>query len=452
LASVEIFRKKIEKIQNTIKVVISEQDEDALEVIAEDAASFNAEVDKLLKLENNSMLIELQGLFNSYVDRSIKLCTEYLDTEDMMAILTDIKETAQIGKDIEEKISKFYETSYSNFTESLNYVRFLSRSNSLMALINVFLSLVLGGFLIWILKKVVLGPIKNLDVVIEDIAKGEGDLTKRLKMTSHDEIGSLAKNFNLFLDKIERIVSEIKESAGYIASFSKDILSSSNEIAVGAEKQNKGFEELSGSLQSNTTRANSANDVAQESVLKAEKTSDGMKDTIEAMSSIEARSNQIAEAVGIITDIADQTNLLALNASIEAARAGEHGKGFAIVADEVRKLAERSATSANDISNLMKESLQEVKNGAQLSDDAGVDLKEIVAHIKEMAEQLQLISETAKKQDATMGESISISEVNASTSENMAASASEMTSQSDKLQEIVNQFKIHNINETLIEE
>ena len=100
--------------------------------------------------------------------------------------------------------------------------------------------------------------------------------------------------------------------------------------------------------------------------------------SIEAMELIRTSSTQIAEIIQVISEIASQTNLLALNAAIEAARAGEHGMGFAVVADEVRKLAERSNQAAGEISGLIKESTARVEEGAQLSDQTGESLKQII--------------------------------------------------------------------------
>ena len=165
-----------------------------------------------------------------------------------------------------------------------------------------------------------------------------------------------------------------------------------------------------------------------------------MDETVDSIQSIEKSSKQIADAVAIITDIADQTNLLALNAAIEAARAGEHGKGFAVVADEVRKLAERSATSAKEITDLIKVSIQQVDDGVTLSNGAGEALKKIVGDVTQVAEQLQSISTATQEQAATMEENTSIVESNASAAEELAASAEEMSSQAESLSQIVGTF------------
>jgi len=183
--------------------------------------------------------------------------------------------------------------------------------------------------------------------------------------------------------------------------------------------------------------------VAQLTSQNAQVVGRGMDEMNEAMASIEKSSQQMAQAIQIITDIADQTNLLALNAAIEAARAGEHGKGFAVVADEVRKLAERSALAAEEISGQIHDSLRHVENGAVISKKAGENIKSIVLNISKMAEQLGMISVSMQEQSATMEESTSITEENVSAAEFMASAAAEMENQTQILKELVNRFKVY---------
>jgi len=235
--------------------------------------------------------------------------------------------------------------------------------------------------------------------------------------------------------------AQVKGSVEQILSASSEVASGSQQIADGAQQQSASFEELSSSVQANAENVRNANGIAQDVVKKAQTAGQAMDNTVEAIGSIEKGSKQMADAVELITDIADQTNLLALNAAIEAARAGEHGKGFAVVADEVRLLAERSATSAKEIQNLIKDNLKQVENGVHISKEAGEQTKMIIDNIKKIADQLQQVANATQEQAAAMEQNTSITESNASAAEELAASAEEMTSQAESLRDIVAQFK-----------
>ncbi len=300
----------------------------------------------------------------------------------------------------------------------------------------------LGIFVAMFIVRAITKPLTIMLDSADDLRDGDGDLTQRLPDFGNNELGRTASAFNGFLDKIQGVLLEVREAANNIAGASDQVSTTaqsmsqgSSEQAASVEETAASLEEMSASISQNTENAKVTDGMAQKATDEAKRGGDAVSSTVDAM-------NEIAGKISVIEDIAYKTNLLALNAAIEAARAGEHGKGFAVVADEVRKLAERSQTSSQEIGELAKSSVEVAQRAGEL-------LEEIVPSIEKTATLVAEISASSEEQatgvsqvNIAVGQLDSISQQNASASEELAATAEEMNSQAMQLRETVGFFKL----------
>ena len=296
----------------------------------------------------------------------------------------------------------------------------------------------------------------KVDGLLEVVnAAANGDLTKQVKVEGDEPVDELAAGIKRMLADLSNVIAQVTESAAQFNEGSRVIAESSQSLAAGAQTQSSSVEEIAASVEELTAsidgvknNAHEADTVAKKTNALAERGGQAVQKSSEAMELIRTSSDQIAEIIQVISEIASQTNLLALNAAIEAARAGEHGMGFAVVAEEVRKLAERSNQAAGEITGLIKESSNRVQEGAQLSDETASALKEIVEGVQATVAKITEIA-TATVEQATNAQQVAeaiqgvaqVTEQAAAGSEEMASSSEELGAQAGSLKELVARFK-----------
>ncbi|GAB1536796.1 methyl-accepting chemotaxis protein [Geovibrio sp. ADMFC3] len=254
--------------------------------------------------------------------------------------------------------------------------------------------------LIYVLLLSVIGNIRMLINLTAQLNEGDGDLTRRIKVTNRDEIGKLADNVNCFIENIQVLVGGAAKSVSVVASGTTQLAASVEELSVTFGEQSKEISGIAAAMNEMSATAvsieDNIRDVEKAAESAAESIDDGRKelDSIvklitdvkydsdslaQTIKKLGETSHEIGDIVKVINEIADQTNLLALNAAIEAARAGEAGRGFAVVADEVRKLAEKTQSATGEIISIVTLFRTETENAAKGAEKTSANIDRCVS-------------------------------------------------------------------------
>jgi methyl-accepting chemotaxis protein len=283
-----------------------------------------------------------------------------------------------------------------------------------------------------------------------------GELGGEVHIERRDELGVLLESLKTMDGKLGEIVQGVRNAAGTVGDAADQLTQGNDDLSQRTQEQAAALEETASSMEQmtstvrrNADSARQANALALNARNQAESGGSVVTRAVSAMAEINESSRRISDIIGVIDEIAFQTNLLALNAAVEAARAGEQGRGFAVVASEVRSLAQRSATAAKEIKDLINDSVGKVKAGSALVEASGQTLHQITTAIKQVSDIVAEITTASEEQSSgiqqvnhAVTQMDTTTQQNAALVEEAAAASKAMQMQARELIESIAFFRI----------
>ena len=477
----------MEKVRDTLASSVTTGDVDAIDLAREkvDAVLDDLQAIRRIDPSLSSGVTTLQSTFSAYSEQAIEVTASILNETADFATLGDKLEEMNANYDNAiSLVNQFIAARQSAFEQAF------SEYNSAQDFL-FWLGIIMGGVTTLILfgtaypiTSEIRGNLTRVVKSLRDIAQEDGDLTIRIESKAQDEVGDLVRYFNLFMEKLQKVVKDIVQTTLPLSDLAQNLSqlteTTNRNIAdqQGAATQAKNAvddmnhsvvavaesaAEAARAADEATNASNEGQSVVNSTVRSIQSLAKNVDDSAQVIRKLENDSNQVGVVLDVIKGIAEQTNLLALNAAIEAARAGEQGRGFAVVADEVRTLASKTQKSTEEIQTTIEQLQSAARSAVQVMSSGTEQAESSVNEANKAGESLNVIADTIGRISAMNGQIASttdnqqavaeqivgfVDEIYARTDETsknsvrLASASSELANLAKNLEGIARQFKV----------
>jgi methyl-accepting chemotaxis protein len=452
------LRSSLQSLREALQQAVAEGDGARLSRAEEDAAAFRSQIAALRSRGDaeRELAQQIGSNFDDYYAAALQ-ATKVLMGKAPGDAGSTIGTMQSRSQALDAKLSEAHETAIARLRELIATSSGSVKATLKVSLISV--ALMIGALWIgsWFLIRSVFrslgGEPEQAAAIVRRIAAG--DFSTQVQIAPGDNasllhgIAELCSQLGGLIHNVHASSEQVDRAAQELDSTMNELSERTNNQAASLEQTASSMEQMLATVRQNADNAHHANELAAAARSQAEAGGQVVNRAVQAVSAIHDSSRRIADIIVVIDEIAFQTNLLALNAAVEAARAGEQGRGFAVVATEVRNLAQRSATAAREIKELINDSVGKVKDGAQLVDESGNHLNDIVNAVKKVADIIGEIASASMEQtrgldqvNRSMTQMDNMTQQNSAMTRETSTVARTMTQQAKHLTDLVSHFKI----------
>ncbi|WP_420064354.1 methyl-accepting chemotaxis protein [Pectobacterium colocasium] len=404
-----------------------------------------------------AVLVRVRPAYSSSYTDALTLAMANKNSEAQHLLLTDVRAKQEtVFKALDDMVSWQKQLTVEIADQSLKNA---TRAGTLMVIIAL-LSVVLGAIISWWITRTIKRQLGGEPAYTLEVTRqvAQGNLAVAIELRDGDTTSVLAamedmrQNLSNLVGQVHQSSESIATGATQIAMGNTDLSQRTEEQAANLQETAASMEQMNTTVKQNSATVRTATELAHTASTTAQKGGDAVNNVVRTMEDITASSRKIGDIISVIDGIAFQTNILALNAAVEAARAGEQGRGFAVVAGEVRSLAQRSASAAREIKDLINVSLANVEMGERMVNDAGITINDLVEKSQHVASLLSEIGLTTHEQEqgvAQVNDAVNqldqVTQQNAALVEESASAADSLSEQARTLLELMSVFKIRGV-------